>query len=166
MVYFAYSHIAFVTLLTFAAVNAGEPWSKRGMIHVFNHQDISGVAPKVKAAIKEVQDRKDKILSQNESLQGGIEKYMNCLQTAYEYDWGEAALTEIADRLASAYDPALKATEECCRHEAVEYASKKAAFPLKNCFKNMPPAPHEDLHQLNRLTGILYDHMHWVAKDI
>ncbi|CAH8823390.1 unnamed protein product [Trichobilharzia szidati] len=56
------------------------------------NNNIHGVKWIVDDAEKAVQIRKYKILSQNPSLQGDLEKYMNCLKTAYKYIWGEVAI--------------------------------------------------------------------------
>nr|CAH8820181.1 unnamed protein product [Trichobilharzia regenti] len=68
MVYFAYNQIAFVTLLAFAAVNAGEPWSKQDIEAKISATDqlIRGVKPIVDGAeqalqnLKEIADRLSK----------------------------------------------------------------------------------------------------------
>ncbi|CAH8823431.1 unnamed protein product [Trichobilharzia szidati] len=168
MVHFAYSHIAFVTLLTFATVKADQPWSKQritDMLSITNN-NIHGVKPVLDDAEKAVQILKDKILSQNASLQGDLEKYMNCLRTAYKYIWGQEAINRIAVRLARTGELMYEDTVECCQKITLEYYYKTEEFPIENCFKNMPSAPHEDLHQMNLLTRTLFDHKHWVSIEV
>nr|CAH8819915.1 unnamed protein product [Trichobilharzia regenti] len=96
MVYFAYNHIAFVTLLAFVAVNAGEPWSKQDIEAKISATDllIRGVKPIVDGAEQAVKTREDKILKENANVREGLETYVNCLRTAYKYRSGENALTK------------------------------------------------------------------------
>nr|CAH8820177.1 unnamed protein product [Trichobilharzia regenti] len=146
MVYFAYNQIAFVTLLAFAAVNAGEPWSKQDIEAKISATDqlIRGVKPIVDGAEQALQNLKDEILKQKPTFRGEIEKYANCLRTAYEYIWGEIALNKIADRLSKDNDPRFNDTVACCRQEALEYSN---------------------FSQMKQLTRTLFDHKHWTAIE-
>nr|CAH8821948.1 unnamed protein product [Trichobilharzia regenti] len=168
MVYFAYNHIAFVTLLALAAMNAVQPLNYQLLIMFISAVDenIRGFKPIVDGAEQAVQNLTDKILIQNASLRGEIETYVNCLKTANKYIWGEIALNKLADRVSREKNLRAQEILKCCRQEALEYSNKKMAFPLDKCFENLPPAPHEDLNQLNLLTRTLYDHKHWVAMQV
>nr|CAH8820176.1 unnamed protein product [Trichobilharzia regenti] len=167
MVYFAYNQIAFVTLLAFAAVNAGEPWSKQDIEAKISATDqlIRGVKPIVDGAEQALQNLKDEILKQKPTFRGEIEKYANCLRTAYEYIWGEIALNKIADRLSKDNDPRFNDTVACCRQEALEYSNKKMAFPLDKCTENVSRASRKDFSQMKQLTRTLFDHKHWTAIE-
>nr|CAH8821156.1 unnamed protein product [Trichobilharzia regenti] len=90
MVYFAYSHLAFISLLALTAINSGESLDvntlSKKLINV--NKEIVGVISDLRGAEERVQNIKDKILIYNASLRGELENYTNCLETAYMYSWG------------------------------------------------------------------------------
>uniref|UniRef100_A0AA85JHM1 Uncharacterized protein n=1 Tax=Trichobilharzia regenti TaxID=157069 RepID=A0AA85JHM1_TRIRE len=87
MVYFAYNHqVAFVALLAFAAINSDK---------IF---ELSNVLKNGEPGVELLMDE---ILNRNASLYEEIEKHMNCLKTAYVYEYGETAFNEILIRLKS-----------------------------------------------------------------
>ncbi|CAH8823890.1 unnamed protein product [Trichobilharzia szidati] len=98
MVYFTYSQVAFVTVLAFAATISVES---------LNEKEIKFILNRIKA----------KILSQRASLRGQLEKYTDCLETAYKYKWGQ--LTFNGDQ------GALDDTRRCCQQEAAAYHDLK-----------------------------------------
>ncbi|CAH8823416.1 unnamed protein product [Trichobilharzia szidati] len=121
MVYFAYNHIAFVTLLAFAAVNAGESMNVNEIRRKLHESEY--IIPKVilsmKGAEKELHKLKDKILSHYAGLQGEIEKHINCLETAYKYKWGETVFHRIISRLET--ETGLGDTINCIEQEFSAY---------------------------------------------
>nr|CAH8833491.1 unnamed protein product [Trichobilharzia regenti] len=135
MVYFAYNHIAFISLLALTAINSGE---------------IPGIMSDLENAEGRVQNLTEKILSQNASLRGEIEKYTDCLETAYTYSWGQAAFTNIFQNFPRDANEKLGDVKNCVEQEASAYQKKKAAFPTDKCFENLPSARYEDLDQLNK----------------
>ncbi|CAH8865279.1 unnamed protein product [Trichobilharzia szidati] len=99
MVYFTYSHVAFVTLLAFAAIHSVESLNETeitGRLKLIA-DELPGVISELKAAEGRVQNITAKILSQKASLRGELEKYMDCLETAYKYKWGKITFEKIGN---------------------------------------------------------------------
>ncbi|CAH8823419.1 unnamed protein product [Trichobilharzia szidati] len=161
MVYFAYNHIAFVTLLAFAAVNAGESMNVNEIRRKLHESEY--IIPKVilsmKGAEKELHKLKDKILSHYAGLQGEIEKHINCLETAYKYKWGETVFHRIISRLET--ETGLGDTINCIEQEFSAYQKKTKEYPLNKCFENPPAMKQEDLDQLDEYINQLFTLNHW-----
>ncbi|CAH8823886.1 unnamed protein product [Trichobilharzia szidati] len=119
MVYFTYSQVAFVTVLAFAATISVESLNEKEIKFILNRikDKIPGVISELKAAEGRVQNITAKILSQRASLRGQLEKYTDCLETAYKYKWGQ--LTFNGDQ------GALDDTRRCCQQEAAAYHDLK-----------------------------------------
>ncbi|CAH8865915.1 unnamed protein product [Trichobilharzia szidati] len=90
MVHFAYSHIAFFTLLALTAINSGESTSKDAISARL--AKIKGEIPGIITAIKnsevKVKNATDIILKKKPHLQGDMKKFTDCLEYAYKYYWG------------------------------------------------------------------------------
>uniref|UniRef100_A0AA85JEZ0 Uncharacterized protein n=1 Tax=Trichobilharzia regenti TaxID=157069 RepID=A0AA85JEZ0_TRIRE len=94
MVYFAYNHqVAFVALLAFAAINSGESTNvtEIGKRLKETENKIFELSNVLKNGEPGVELLMDEILNRNASLYEEIEKHMNCLKTAYVYEYGETA---------------------------------------------------------------------------
>ncbi|CAH8823924.1 unnamed protein product [Trichobilharzia szidati] len=123
MVYFTYSQVAFVTLLAFAAIHSVESLNKKEITFILDRikDKIPGVISELKAAEGRVQNITAKILSQRASLRGQLEKYTDCLETAYKYKWGQLTFNAIADDIYRSDQGALDDTRHCCLQEAAAY---------------------------------------------
>nr|CAH8865258.1 unnamed protein product [Trichobilharzia regenti]CAH8865260.1 unnamed protein product [Trichobilharzia regenti] len=161
MVYFTYSHVAVsLTVISFAAIISGESTNVTVLESWLNEtqHEISKAVSELKVAEGRVKNITDKILSQDASLRGEIEDYMNCLETAYKYKWGKTTFDYISERL-------LDKSEEdsnddmitCYLQEATVYEEKMKEFPVEKCFENQPPAKEEDLEQLKwQIESVFY----------
>ncbi|CAH8823918.1 unnamed protein product [Trichobilharzia szidati] len=159
MVYFTYSQVAFVTLLAFAAIHSVESLNKKEITFILDRikDKIPGVISELKAAEGRVQNITAKILSQRASLRGQLEKYTDCLETAYKYKWGQLTFNAIADDIYRSDQGALDDTRHCCLQEAAAYHEKMEAFPVDECRKILPPANREDLKELKeQIEGVFY----------
>nr|CAH8821947.1 unnamed protein product [Trichobilharzia regenti] len=165
MVYFAYNHIAFVTLLAFVAVNAVKSTDVTEIQRKLHESEftIRDIILSVIRAEKELQKLKDKILKQNENLQAEIEKYIDCLETAYKYKWGETAFHRIISRLETEHNEKLSTTMKCVEQKVSTYQEKKKQFPVDRCLENPPSVNKEDLDQLNEDINRVFTLKHWIG---
>ncbi|CAH8823396.1 unnamed protein product [Trichobilharzia szidati] len=161
MVHFAYSHVAFVTLLAFAAINSVQGgWMDVTEIKqrlAETEYEIPGVISELKAAEERVQNIKAKILSQNSSLRGELEKYTDCLETAYKYKWGETTFKQTPNYLYGWNDSRFSDTISCCKQEAFLYRQKMEVFPVDKCHGNLGSVNQEVLQQMQaEIEGVFY----------
>nr|CAH8822042.1 unnamed protein product [Trichobilharzia regenti] len=148
MVYFTYSHIAFITVLAFAATISGELTNVTLLENLKENSEhgISRAISELKFAEGEIQNITDKILSQNASLRGEVEEYTACLETAYKYKWGRNTFRDISNGLldnivGNSSDDAIT----CYLEEATGYEKKMEAFPIEGCHKNLASANKEGI---------------------
>ncbi|CAH8823835.1 unnamed protein product [Trichobilharzia szidati] len=146
MVHFAYSHVAFVTLLAFAATISGESMD----------------AAEIENRIKNIEN---KILSQNASLRGELEKYTDCVKTAYKYKWGAITFKEIARYLDLIDDGTLDDVIFCCLQEESTYLEKQKAFPVDKCHGNLASVNQEDLKQLKVQIEEVFLNNYWCSYE-
>ncbi|CAH8868111.1 unnamed protein product [Trichobilharzia szidati] len=155
-------HFAFITLLALTAINSGESTSKDAISTRLAkiNREIPKVTAYLKSSEAKVKQATDKILSQNASLQGEIKKYTDCLENAYKYSWGSEAFKNILHHFPGDPHRILVDAAKCIQQESFEYKRNIEEFPIKKCFVNMPPAPYEDLRQLNVQIYYLFFHKH------
>ncbi|CAH8823554.1 unnamed protein product [Trichobilharzia szidati] len=154
MVHFAYSHVAFVTLLAFAATVSGESMMaaeiKKRLAET--ESKIPGIISELKSAKEKVQNTKAivlaKILSRNPSLRGELENYTKCLETTYTYKWGDVAFIRMANNLYGFDDEKLRKIRRCCGQKSEEYFQKFLAYHPGFCLEMLPSASNGDRLQL------------------
>ncbi|CAH8823435.1 unnamed protein product [Trichobilharzia szidati] len=110
----------------------------------------------LKAAEEKLQNIKAKILSQNANSTGEIEKYTDCLETAYKYKWGETTFKHSAFQLEYLKDPAYYDELKCLQKEVSEYQKKVEAYPVEKCYGNIPSANEEDLKELEKYINLVF----------
>ncbi|CAH8867513.1 unnamed protein product [Trichobilharzia szidati] len=106
MVHFAYSHIAFITLLALTAINSGESTSKDA---------ISARLAKIK----------DFILKEEPHFQGNMKTFLGCLEYAYEYYWGFKAFNNTLNFFPEDPHKKLVDAKNCIQQETLEYKDGK-----------------------------------------
>ncbi|CAH8865281.1 unnamed protein product [Trichobilharzia szidati] len=128
--------------------------------------ELPGVISELKAAEGRVQNITAKILSQKASLRGELEKYMDCLETAYKYKWGKITFEKIGNYIYCDYEGAWDDTRHCCHQQAAAYYEKMKAFPVDECRKILPPANQQDLKELKeQIEGVFY-HNHLFSIEV
>ncbi|CAH8823832.1 unnamed protein product [Trichobilharzia szidati] len=168
MVYFTYSQVAFVTLLAFAATISGEPMDAAEIENRIKNieKKLKNDVTDLKNSEARLQSLTDKILSQNASLRGELEKYTDCVKTAYKYKWGAITYKEIAGYLDLIDDGTLDNVIDCCLQEESTYLEKQKAFPVNKCHGNLASANQEDLQQLKLEIEALYFSNSWYSSEI
>ncbi|CAH8823838.1 unnamed protein product [Trichobilharzia szidati] len=112
-----------------------------------------------------LQSLTDKILSQNASLRGELEKYTDCVKTAYKYKWGAITFKEIAGYLDLIDDGTLDDVIFCCLQEESTYLEKQKAFPVDKCHGNLASVNQEDLKQLKVQIEEVFLNNYWCSYE-
>ncbi|CAH8821290.1 unnamed protein product [Trichobilharzia szidati] len=166
MVYFAYNHIVFVSLLAFVAVNAR---AKLNELQVeLLEKTTAGFAREIFQKVVDIeeflQDYKNTILSEHASSKREIEKYLDCLQTAYKYFYGETAFDAIEKVLFLKIDDSIPLenyfkVDEMVKHareKALAYTKKKEEFPVHKCSQHIPSVLQKEAQEVDKLHKSLF----------
>ncbi|CAH8865913.1 unnamed protein product [Trichobilharzia szidati] len=168
MVHFAYSHIAFFTLLALTAINSGESTSKDAISARL--AKIKGEIPGIITAIKnsevKVKNATDIILKKKPHLQGDMKKFTDCLEYAYKYYWGFKAFNNTLNFFPEDPHKKLVDAKNCIQQETLEYKKIKEAFHPKKCYGYSFATTYGDITRFMSAEFQLYNHKHMLTIKI